>query len=241
MDDDRDRMTRRRALALLGSVGLGAVVAACSDGDGTRDAGGPNSSTSSTGSTGAADTVDCVLTPELMEGPFYLDVDAVRSDITDGKPGTPLMLAITVADASGCAAVPGAAVDVWHADAEGVYSGVGNVAASDPRSLRGTQITDARGRCEFRTIYPGWYPGRAVHIHVKVHAAGETIHTGQLFFPKGVTSAVYRRAPYASRGPVDTPNDADGIYRSAGANVAVVRVARNGVSHRGEVIVGVRL
>jgi protocatechuate 3,4-dioxygenase beta subunit len=138
-----------------------------------------------------------VLTPEATEGPFYLDLlDKVRSDITEGNDGTPLDLKITVVDATGCSPIKDAAIDVWHCDAGGVYSGFsqagdggpgggpgGARAASDGQTfLRGTQITDANGLGEFRTIYPGWYRGRAVHIHMKVHVGGSVVHTGQLFF-----------------------------------------------------------
>ena len=155
---------------------------------------------STTGSTiGAIDNATCVLAPEMTEGPFYLDINKVRSDITEGRPGAPLGLALTVVDASTCAPVSGAAVDIWHTDASGDYSGVNGNSGT---FMRGTQVSGSDGVVTFKTLYPGWYTGRAVHIHVKVHAGGNVVHTGQLFFPDAFTSSVYKRSPYSSRpGP----------------------------------------
>jgi protocatechuate 3,4-dioxygenase beta subunit len=106
--------------------------------------------------------------PEMTEGPFYIAREKVRRNITDGHPGTPLVLRLTVVDASTCKPIKGAAVDIWHADAAGNYSGFG--AGSGNRTfMRGIQRTDANGVATFRTVHPGWYQGRTVHIHVKVH------------------------------------------------------------------------
>jgi protocatechuate 3,4-dioxygenase beta subunit len=150
----------------------------------------------------------------MTDGPFYLDLNDVRSDLVDGRPGVPLTLALIVAHASICTPVSGAAVDIWHADAGGVYSGFGN--GSGRTFLRGTQLTGADGTARFQTIYPGWYSGRAVHIHVKVHTGGQVVHTGQLFFEDALTSSVFRRSPYSSRGAPDTRNADDSIYRDGG-------------------------
>jgi protocatechuate 3,4-dioxygenase beta subunit len=120
--------------------------------------------------------------PELTEGPYYIEGEQIRRNITEGKAGVPLTLRLRVVDASTCKPIKGAAVDIWHADAGGVYSGFGGGARSRT-FLRGIQRTDANGVAVFRTIYPGWYPGRAVHIHLKVHVGGSVVHTGQLFFP----------------------------------------------------------
>ena len=112
----------------------------------------------------------CVLTPEQTAGPFYFDVEQVREDITEGKKGTPLELLITVVDSSDCRPIKDAIVDVWQADAGGVYSGYINqgVDTTGQTYLRGIQVTDTNGRAKFRTIYPGIYPGRVPHIHFKV-------------------------------------------------------------------------
>ena len=117
--------------------------------------------------------------PELTEGPYYLDLDLVRRDITEGRPGVPFDLAVKVVDATSCEPLEGAAVDVWHCDAEGAYSGVQGDSGT---FLRGVQMTGADGVADFTTIFPGWYTGRAVHVHLKVALAGDDVHTGQLFF-----------------------------------------------------------
>lgn len=182
----------------------------------------------------SANAVDaCILTSELTEGPYFLDGDLIRQDITDGRPGAPLRLRILVTDATTCQPLPNAAVDIWHCDAHGYYSGIeGNdpgpdadptvvAEAADQRFLRGIQLTDAHGVAEFQTIYPGWYMGRTIHIHMKVledGAAGQTydggtaVHTGQLFFDEALTEQVLQLEPYAGR-PDDqrTTNDQDGI------------------------------
>ena len=120
-----------------------------------------------------------------------------------------------VVNASTCKPIKGAAVDIWHADAGGVYSGFGSGAANRT-FMRGIQRTNAKGLALFRTVYPGWYQGRTVHIHVKVHLGGNVLHTGQLYFPDTVTDAVYRKAPYASRPNRDVRNADDCIYRNGG-------------------------
>ena len=172
----------------------------------------------------ASPTADlCVLTPEQTEGPYYLPLELMRQDITEGKPGLPLRLRIAVADVNACAPVTDAAVDIWHCDAQGYYSGVdanpGGNASSEAGAgseagtfLRGVQLTDADGIAEFQTIYPGWYSGRTVHIHMKVHvggtpdvldvatpasadggayAGGHVSHTGQLYFDDATSDEVY--------------------------------------------------
>lgn len=221
--DDSQPVDRRAVLLGFGAAGLAVLAAACSGGSSrARPRRAPSASTPT--SAGTADHPACVLAPEATEGPYYLNVDEVRSDITEGKPGTPLTLAVTVLDATSCSPVKDAAVDVWHCDAGGVYSGVeGNHATF----LRGTQVSSADGIVRFTTIYPGWYPGRAVHVHVKVHAGGNVVHTGQLYFPDALTDEVFRRAPYGGRGPRDTRNEADSIFRdSGGASTTTQPVAR---------------
>jgi protocatechuate 3,4-dioxygenase beta subunit len=258
MTDDAKLLSRRQALGLLAGVGAGVIAAACSSGSSSSSK-SPSTSRASggsaRGSTATTPGTACVLTPEVTEGPFYLDLDKVRSDITEGKDGMPLDLKITVVDANGCAPVKGAPVDVWHCDAGGVYSGFGQGAGGGPGGgpgggsqsptdsatfLRGTQMTDANGLADFQTIYPGWYQGRAVHIHVKVHEGGSVVHTGQLFFDDSLTDQVYENAPYSTRGKPDVRNSADDIYRSAGAASAVLRMTPNGRGYTGEITVGVK-
>ncbi len=163
----------------------------------------------------ASGAVSCVLTPEQTEGPYYIAGEKVRRNITEGRPGAPLLLRAFVVDASTCKGIKNAAVDIWHADAGGVYSGFGQGAASRT-FMRGIQKTNAKGLALFRTVYPGWYQGRTVHIHVKVHLGGNVVHTGQLYFPDTLTDAVYRKAPYSSRPSRDVRNANDSVYRNGG-------------------------
>jgi protocatechuate 3,4-dioxygenase beta subunit len=166
-----------------------------------------------------------VLTPEQTEGPYYIAGEKVRRDITEGRAGTPLLLRAFVVNASTCKAIKGAAVDIWHADAGGVYSGFGQ-GSGNRTFMRGIQRTNAKGLALFRSVYPGWYQGRTVHIHVKVHLGGNVVHTGQLYFPDAVTDAVYRNAPYRSRPSRDVRNANDSIYRNGGSK-SLVSVRKN--------------
>ncbi|HMF03751.1 MAG TPA: intradiol ring-cleavage dioxygenase [Acidimicrobiia bacterium] len=258
MPNRSELLSRRQAIGLLAGVGAGVVAAACAGSSSSKGASTTTTRSSSVGSSGSSATrAACVLTPEVTEGPYYLDIDKVRSDITEGKEGAPLDLKITVVDASGCTPIRDAAVDVWHCDAGGVYSGFsqassggpggpgggsgGSQAATDDQTfLRGTQLTDASGLGEFHTIYPGWYRGRAVHIHMKVHVGGSVVHTGQLFFDDGLTDQVYRSAPYNARSARDVRNSADSIYRDAGAASAVLTMTPSGNGYVGEITVGVK-
>jgi protocatechuate 3,4-dioxygenase beta subunit len=172
-----------------------------------------------------AATVSCILTPEQTEGPYYIAGEKLRRNITDGRPGTPLVLRVLVVDATTCRPIRNAAVDIWHADAGGVYSGFGD-GASSRTFMRGIQRANAKGLAQFRTVYPGWYQGRTVHIHVKVHVGGSVVHTGQLYFPDSVTDAVYRRAPYSSRPNRDVRNATDSVFRNGGSK-SVVKLKRN--------------
>ncbi len=217
---------------------------------------------------GQISTPSCVLTPEQEEGPYYIDGAVVRKDLTEGKPGIPMTLRIALVDARRCAPLPSAAVDVWHCDAEGVYSGFategrggrgrgpgpgggmpppgegsdafgprmppppggrGPRRTDKSRFLRGVQATNAQGMVEFGTIYPGWYEGRAIHIHLKAHIGDHVAHTGQLFFPEDVTERVARMAPYAKHANVRrTRQEEDGIFESEHGSSSMVRLERIG-------------
>ncbi|HEX4678950.1 MAG TPA: intradiol ring-cleavage dioxygenase [Gaiellaceae bacterium] len=181
--------------------------------------------------------VQCVLTPELTEGPYYISGEKLRRDIREGHPGTVLTLRLTVLNASTCKPIKGAAVDIWHADAAGNYSGFG-ADTSSRTFLRGIQRTDKNGLAVFTTIYPGWYPGRAVHIHVKVHVAGSVVHTGQLFFPDALTREVYTAAPYASRGNPSTTDAQDSIYVNGGKR-GLLSLKQSGAGYVGTIAMGV--
>src|SRR5262245_11988748 len=224
------RLTRRRSL--LGFGGLVAGGLAVAGWEALAPPGG--------GPAGVASgAVSCVLAPEQTEGPFYIPNERVRRDITEGKPGAPLALSLSVVDASSCRPVRNASVDIWHADASGAYSGFG--AGSGNRTfLRGVQRTDARGVARFTTIYPGWYPGRAVHIHVKVHVAGDVVHTGQLYFSDALTDAVFKRSPYSRRGARQVRNPDDAIYRNGGKR-STLAVRQSGSRYLGSITMGVQL
>ncbi len=180
--------------------------------------------------------VSCVLAPEQTEGPYYIANEKLRRKITEGRPGTPLTLRLAVVDASTCKPIKGASVDVWHCDALGNYSGVGG--AGSKTFMRGVQRTNAQGIATFQTVYPGWYQGRTVHIHVKVHVRGNVVHTGQLYFPDAVTDAVYRKAPYKSRSNRDIRNSEDAIYRNGGKR-SLLSLRRTGRSYVGSIRMGV--
>jgi protocatechuate 3,4-dioxygenase beta subunit len=210
------RLTRRGSLVRFGGF-LATAVGAAGLKIETSEGAGPAAV--------ASGAVSCVLTPEQTEGPYYIPNEALRRNITEGRPGTPLLLRSFVVNASTCKPIKSAAVDIWHADAGGVYSGFGS-GADNRTFMRGIQRTNAKGLALFRTVYPGWYQGRTVHIHVKVHLGGNVLHTGQLYFPDTVTDAVYRNAPYASRPNRDVRNADDSIYRNGGRK-SQVSISKN--------------
>ena len=185
-------------------------------------------------------TPDCVLTPEQEEGPFYIDLARVRRDIVEDRQGVPLALAVTVVDSNTCEPIRDAAVDIWHCDALGVYSGVSPEGSANETYLRGIQLTDKNGQADFATIYPGQYPGRTTHIHVKVHlggrqsdgtySGGHVAHTGQLFTADRQDAEVFALAPY-NRNPAEiTPRNADFIFREQGGSSAALALTRAGSS-----------
>ena len=168
---------------------------------------------------------ECIVYPEQTAGPFYLNLDLLRQDITEGKAGTDLRVELVVQRID-CTPLRDVAVDLWHCDAVGVYSGfpgqLGGVDTTGETFLRGNQVTDAEGVAAFDTIYPGWYPGRTTHMHFRVHTSSTTAATSQIYFPEDVTSRVYATAPYDTRGPKDTANAADSIAAAAPPPLAAV-------------------
>lgn len=181
----------------------------------------------------------CTLTPEAMEGPYYLPHGLRRSDIREGRGGELLRLVLTVVDATTCDPIVGAKVDVWHADRQGNYSGFGATAANDT-FLRGRQRSDQAGRVVFTTTYPGWYPGRTAHIHVKVHTGGNVVHTGQLYFPQRFNDRVYAQARYQHAGTQVT-NHQDGIFNSSGGTETKLTLSRpDGGGYKGAMTLAVQ-
>jgi protocatechuate 3,4-dioxygenase beta subunit len=241
-DDDRPIgriLTRREILGLLGGS---ALVAACAP---------INAPTFPTVATGAVTTAapiaagsaavvilpSCVVRPALTEGPYFVDEKLNRSDIRSDpatnttKPGVPLALTFLVSRVTGtaCVALAGATVDVWHCDALGVYSD-----ATDPtfgntkgtKFLRGYQTTDANGVAKFTTIWPGWYQGRAVHVHFKIRtiaANGQVSDfTSQLFFDETMNDRIFAQAPYSQKGGAGRlRNEGDGIFQGSGGKLTL--------------------
>ena len=233
-------VSRRELLTLLGAAGAGALVGAPALA--SLDAQVPG----------------CVVVPAQMEGPYFVDARLNRSDIrTDPgskaeSPGVPLRVAfrVTQMSASGaCTPLAGALVDLWQCDALGVYSDFADTTAKfdarGKRFLRGYQLTDAKGAVAFTTIYPGWYPGRAVHLHFKVRTnpggPTGTDFTSQLYFDEAVTDRVHARAPYSSKGRRTTTNDRDGIYNGSGGKQLMLNVTENAGGFAGTFDLAVKL
>jgi protocatechuate 3,4-dioxygenase beta subunit len=240
-DDDQPighLFSRRQALALLASTGAAAFL-------GCRSRNGE--AAASTTASNAQLQPGCVARPRQTEGPYFVDVQLNRSDIrTDPargnavSEGTPLELSFRVSSlaAGACTPLAGAIVDVWQCDAAGVYSGVSDPSfdTSGQQFLRGHQITDAAGTAAFTTIYPGWYPGRTVHIHFKVRSspAADRGHefVSQLYFPEGVTDEVHSHPPYAAKGRRDRVNAQDGIYGRNGGSQLMLAPVRTAGGYR---------
>jgi protocatechuate 3,4-dioxygenase beta subunit len=180
-----------------------------------------------------------VVRPASTQGPYYVDEKLnradIRSDPTDGTVKQGVLLALTVNVSSiakeTCSPLEGALVDIWHCDAEGVYSD-----AVDPKYfnttgkkfLRGYQLTDRNGIAKFITIYPGWYPQRTPHVHYKIRSPGSSRSyefTGQMYFDEGVSDRIYRKSPYAGRGKRRVSNITDRIYNKDGGRESMLRVA----------------
>jgi protocatechuate 3,4-dioxygenase beta subunit len=176
----------------------------------------------------------CIVKPEQTEGPYFMEAKLHRSDIRtdplDGlrREGLPLALALRVSTvaAGSCSPIVGAVVDLWQCDAAGAYSDVRDARFNTvgKRFLRGYQLTDGDGRARFTTIYPGWYPGRAVHVHFKVRVKGEARNhefVSQLYFDDALTERVHAQAPYSSHPGRRTRNAEDGLYRSGGRELTL--------------------
>jgi protocatechuate 3,4-dioxygenase beta subunit len=213
---------RREALVTAGVIAAGAGVYALRPAPATGDS-----------------AASCVLAPEMTEGPYYLADHLIRRDITEGKDGVPLQLRLTVQKASSCKPIAKATVEVWHADAIGQYSGFDG-AGTTTHYLRGGQRTSRSGLAVIDTVYPGWYQGRAPHIHVKVHVGGNVVHTGQLFFRPATSAAVYRTSAYAAHGQADTTNATDMIYADGGSKSLLALRRRAGGGYTGAIALGVR-
>lgn len=207
------KLGRREAIGAMGAAG-----AALALGCGSSPTSPSTATAASTvvGSTNAA----CAVTPSETAGPFPSLTDLFRSDIREGKTGTLLNLTVKVVNTNAaCAAVQGANVEIWHVDAAGNYSQYGTQAAQT--FLRGIQTTNGSGEVTFTTIFPGWYQGRATHIHVEVTTGGVSRKVTQIAFPESVNNVVYGSGVYASRGSNPMSNISDSIFADSLASELV--------------------
>ena len=235
-------LSRREVLALFGGSSV-ALLAACAPGalaspspSATAQQTSAAATTAAAAAAPAAATTlpSCIVRPALTEGPYFIDEKLNRSDIRSDpgtgavRPGAILNLNFLVSRVSGsaCTALSGAMVDVWQCDALGVYPGVGS--ASGQKFLRGYQNTDASGSAKFMTIYPGWYQGRAVHIHFKIRPTASSEFTSQLFFDDALSTQDFAQAPYSQKGTQGiTRNAADGIFQQS-AGKLLLNVTKSG-------------
>jgi protocatechuate 3,4-dioxygenase beta subunit len=216
-DHKQKRISRRDILGALTAAGAAAVAGAC----GSSSPISPTASGGTTTTTGGTTSGACVVSNSETEGPYPDRTGMInnaafyRQDITEGKAGTPLTLDLTVVSVgSGCAAVANATVEVWQCDAAGAYSEY----SAPGTFLRGLQKTDASGKAAFNTIYPGWYTGRAPHVHLEVFVNGSSVKTTQMAFPEAVSTAVYSQGVYASRGATFTRNSTDNVFSDGTTN-----------------------
>jgi protocatechuate 3,4-dioxygenase beta subunit len=223
MTDEKHRtfplLTRRQALAAIGAGGASLL------------AGGVPLAFAAQGGSSAA----CVARPQQIEGPYFVDGKLNRSDIrTDPltkavSAGVALYLTFKVSrmDGLSCLALPSAQVDVWHCDAEGLYSDTKDFQEDTTGSkfLRGYQMTDRQGTASFTTIYPGWYPGRTVHIHFKIRhgsagkGGGGKEFTSQIYFDDALTDEIHSESPYSKRGPRKVRNNRDVVSLIGGSRL----------------------
>lgn len=225
-------LSRREVLTLLGATGALTLLGACvplapNGGPGGAEAGA--SDLTAVATTNANLPTGCVVRPELTEGPVFVEEDLNRSDIrldpSNGKQSEgvqfDLTFTVTKLDNAACIPLSGVQVDVWHCDADGIYSDTTELGMQTvgQKFLRGYQVTDENGVAKFTTIYPGWYEGRAVHIHFKMRTGDGYDFTSQLFFDDTLTDEVFAATPYNTRGERNLRNDNDGIYGQSGGQM----------------------
>lgn len=201
----------------IGLIGIGAIANSC-----TKEVDSSNmiSANHSDGATAAR----CIETPSEMEGPYPYPKGEIknplnRSDVREDQTGIPLILNFTVVNImDGCKPVPNARVDIWSCDKDGYYSGyrqfgyLGFKNNTGKTWLRGYQIANEDGQVQFLTIYPGWYPGRATHVHMEVFVDNILKKTAQIAFPEAVNDRVYKTSDYSAHGLNPTSNADDNIF-----------------------------
>ena len=234
-------LSRRKMLTLLGAAGINMLTGCSSRGSGTREVNGR--------------ILSCIVTPQQTEGPYFVDERLhrpdIRSDPSDGsiREGLPLALEIHVSsvDKTDCKPLAGAVVDIWHCDAQGVYSDVMDSGFNTvgKKFLRGYQVTDTNGSVRFTTIYPGWYSGRTPHIHFKIRTDPKYMRvrefTSQLYFDDSITDHVYATQPYAQRGPRAPRNKGDGIFRWSGGDQLILTLIKSDTGYVGSFNVGLEI
>ncbi|HTH82917.1 MAG TPA: hypothetical protein VL490_08270 [Mucilaginibacter sp.] len=196
------------------------------------------SSTSTTTTTGSSTSLtstngSCVVAPTEEEGPFpYAGGEAnnplARVDVTEGQTGVPLSLTIIVVNTnSNCNVVSGVRVDMWQCNKDGYYSGysnqpgvLGTQSYVGKTWLRGYQTTDSNGQLKFTTIYPGWYSGRATHVHFEVFINGVLKKTTQMAFPESISDVVQISSLYAAHGINTTRNAKDSVFGNSTTDLA---------------------
>jgi protocatechuate 3,4-dioxygenase beta subunit len=189
----------------------------------------------------------CLLSPEQIAGPYFRNSKLIRRNISEGQDGIPLVMRLEIVDAMTGEPVIGALVDIWHCNARGAYSGwskvdpdkevdadtIGSIPRTDDHTyLRGGQFSDNKGVVRFTTIYPGFYAGRALHIHVAVRiTAGnnylEERHVawvGQLYFPEVASRSVLNAREYRGRIVSRLTNDQDHYYERMGGEASTLDV-----------------
>lgn len=227
----QDLLTRRAALAALGSTAGALALLSCGDsGSGSTGTSASTTATSASTSSTSTATSACVVTPEGEIGPYFVDDSAAgfnRSDIrsnldgTSTQTGIPLTLNIVVGDSENdCVGMEGVQIDIWHCNAEGVYSDEGVESTTGETWLRGYQLTDSAGDATFTTIFPGWYQGRTTHIHLRLRSkyssassTSDGTNTTQVFFAQTLIDTINASvAPYSAHGTNPTTNESDRVY-----------------------------
>ncbi|NEQ22300.1 MAG: intradiol ring-cleavage dioxygenase [Microcoleus sp. SIO2G3] len=243
---------RREVLSFLGATAAVSFVG-CLGGKSTSVK--PTATSAQTPTQAAISTMpSCVVRPQQTEGPYFIDEKLNRSDIrsdsSDGslKQGVLLRLVFHVSQIDGrsCTPLTGAAVDIWHCDALGVYSDVTDRSFSTvgKKFLRGYQVTDENGTVEFLTIYPGWYPGRTVHIHFKIRTDSASKQgyefTSQLYFDDSLTDQIHAQSPYTDKGQRSVNNDQDSIFRDDGEQL-MLQLTEEAQGYRGLFDIGLQI
>ena len=192
--------------------------------------------------TAGAATKSCAPTQPVEEGPYYLPNSPTRSDVTDSQAGKKMTLTFSVVDTA-CKPVKGARVDIWYANAQGIYSGVASrgddlgAGVNSGNFLRGTQVTNAQGKVIFTGIYPGWYPARTIHIHEKIWVGGREVLTTQTFFTDKQNAAVMATAPYSARGAQRVTNSTDMVLNRGGVKLTPLLMKLTGSKAQSTIVV----